>query len=191
MRTCTQCKETKPIEGFYTYRKPDGRTAQHAACKECQRAYFRRRNKKPEYLAKERARRARNRDRERERHKRHRRKSAKRRQSDNDRARARRARMLEAEGLVSQNFEELALIAQDGDCYYCGAFIAEGWYHWEHKTPLSRGGRHEDSNLALACPLCNLKKHARTEPEYLRSRLHKERHREVISIGFARSRRAA
>lgn len=42
-------------------------------------------------------------------------------------------------------------------CGICNTFI-EDKYHIDHKTPLSKGGLHEVSNLQLAHPKCNLKK---------------------------------
>ena len=43
-------------------------------------------------------------------------------------------------------------------CQYCGRKLA----HWEvvldHIIPLSRGGSHCESNLAVACVTCNLRK---------------------------------
>jgi 5-methylcytosine-specific restriction endonuclease McrA len=43
-------------------------------------------------------------------------------------------------------------------CAYCGA---SGRLTIDHVQPLSKGGRHEPSNLAPACPSCNSRKHNR------------------------------
>jgi HNH endonuclease len=51
--------------------------------------------------------------------------------------------------------------SQQGLCAYCDCEL-NGDYHVEHMTPLSRGGMHDWSNIALACPTCNLRKNAKT-----------------------------
>jgi 5-methylcytosine-specific restriction endonuclease McrA len=57
--------------------------------------------------------------------------------------------------------------AQDHRCRYCRVPLVKGATHLDHRTPLSRGGAHEPSNVCLACASCNLKKHAMTEAEFL------------------------
>lgn len=64
------------------------------------------------------------------------------------------------------DLEEL-LVQQQGRCYYCNKKLPDN-YHADHKTPLSRGGKNTKSNIALACPKCNLRKHVLTEKEFLR-----------------------
>lgn len=44
-------------------------------------------------------------------------------------------------------------------CFWCDADCA-GVHHVDHFEPLSRGGKHEISNLVIACPSCNLRKQA-------------------------------
>lgn len=50
---------------------------------------------------------------------------------------------------------------QHNCCYYCQAKLGKdkGACHVDHVTPLSRGGTNNISNIVLACPSCNLKKH--------------------------------
>ncbi len=48
-------------------------------------------------------------------------------------------------------------------CAYCGA---GGSLQEDHCTPLKRGGANDISNIAPACPPCNLRKHTLTEDEY-------------------------
>lgn len=43
-------------------------------------------------------------------------------------------------------------------CYLCGGLIAIGERHVDHIMPLSKGGQHRPSNLAIACAKCNLSK---------------------------------
>jgi len=40
-------------------------------------------------------------------------------------------------------------------CYLCGKLIPKGHRHVDHIIPLSRGGKHTLSNLAIACDTCN------------------------------------
>lgn len=58
---------------------------------------------------------------------------------------------------------------QDGKCAYCGELLS-GPYHIDHKTPVSRGGTNDVSNLHLTCPRCNMKKGAMTHEEFLVSK---------------------
>lgn len=55
---------------------------------------------------------------------------------------------------------------QEGRCAYCEVDIREGW-STDHMQPLSRGGRNDWTNLALACLSCNLRKNAKTAIEYM------------------------
>lgn len=48
-------------------------------------------------------------------------------------------------------------------CFWCNK-IHQGKYHIDHFYPLSRGGTHTLDNIVIACPSCNLKKHAK-DPE--------------------------
>jgi hypothetical protein len=53
----------------------------------------------------------------------------------------------------------------DNTCQYCGK--RGGVLHCDHVIPLSRGGTNDPDNLATACDVCNLSKHARTVEEWL------------------------
>jgi len=44
-------------------------------------------------------------------------------------------------------------------CYLCGKLIPKGRRHVDHIMPLSKGGLHRPSNLAVACDTCNLSKY--------------------------------
>ena len=50
-------------------------------------------------------------------------------------------------------------------CYLCGKLIPKGHRHVDHVMPLSKGGAHRPSNLAVACDKCNLKKSAKMPEE--------------------------
>jgi hypothetical protein len=53
----------------------------------------------------------------------------------------------------------------DGRCEYCRMHqsLQGATFHIEHILPSSRGGETQASNLAWACPGCNLRKSDRTE----------------------------
>jgi 5-methylcytosine-specific restriction endonuclease McrA len=46
-------------------------------------------------------------------------------------------------------------------CYLCGKLIPMGKRHVDHIMPLSKGGEHRPSNLAIACVTCNKSKSAK------------------------------
>jgi 5-methylcytosine-specific restriction endonuclease McrA len=50
-------------------------------------------------------------------------------------------------------------------CVYCDNELVD--YHIDHKTPLSRGGRHTVTNIQILCPTCNLSKARKTHDEFL------------------------
>jgi 5-methylcytosine-specific restriction endonuclease McrA len=52
-------------------------------------------------------------------------------------------------------------------CYWCGKKCARS-FTVDHYQPLAKGGRHEASNLVIACRSCNLKKNAK-DPEQFRA----------------------
>lgn len=62
-------------------------------------------------------------------------------------------------------FIELLFLAAPR-CYYCHVPLDRSDYHLEHKTPLSRGGKHEMRNLRLSCPICNMQKGTMTAQEF-------------------------
>ena len=55
------------------------------------------------------------------------------------------------------------LLKQD-KCVYCGRVVTDK--EIEHKTPLSRGGTNDNSNLCLSCAACNHDKGDMTAEEY-------------------------
>jgi len=50
-------------------------------------------------------------------------------------------------------------------CYLCGKLIPKGHRHVDHIVPLSKGGTHRPSNLAVACDICNMRKHDKLPEE--------------------------
>ncbi|WP_189827982.1 HNH endonuclease [Streptomyces finlayi] len=71
---------------------------------------------------------------------------------------ARRARLLAAEGKDKVTAAEYAAIRAAQECVYCGRPAAHQG-DVDHIRPLTRGGRHEVSNLVLSCIHCNRSKH--------------------------------
>jgi 5-methylcytosine-specific restriction endonuclease McrA len=53
-------------------------------------------------------------------------------------------------------------------CYWCGVKCKRK-YHVDHYQALSKGGKHEVSNLVIACPTCNLRKNAKDPLEFAAS----------------------
>ena len=67
-------------------------------------------------------------------------------------------------GVVSPDIIALLFEEQEGLCFYCNRELQD--YHLEHKIPISRGGLHDDKNLCLSCPTCNLRKKDKTAEEF-------------------------
>lgn len=66
-------------------------------------------------------------------------------------------------------------------CSHCGRItLSKTERHIDHRIPKSRGGGHFLNNLAIACTDCNLRKHAKTELEFL---LQEHVIEEPLSIG--------
>jgi len=89
-----------------------------------------------------------------------------------DRIQARRRRAGLRNGIVSSNIEEILFEKQDGYCAYnlfCNSDLYIEGFHLDHIMPLALGGLHEDSNLQLTCPICNLRKSAKHPDDFLRS----------------------
>jgi len=55
---------------------------------------------------------------------------------------------------------------QNGKCYYCGVDLSTENLDLDHKTPLSRDGHHNLSNVCFSCRDCNVLKGTRTEKEF-------------------------
>jgi len=64
--------------------------------------------------------------------------------------------------------QELAKLydEQNGKCIYCGVDLKPDATQLDHVVPLSRGGKHDPSNIALACRDCNSLKGPRTADEF-------------------------
>jgi 5-methylcytosine-specific restriction endonuclease McrA len=76
-----------------------------------------------------------------------------------DKAERRRARKAGASGSYTTADIEAIRVAQGNRCYLCGKTLKK--YHIDHFIPLALGGSNDPGNLRLACPSCNLRKHAK------------------------------
>lgn len=79
----------------------------------------------------------------------------------------RRTKLLNAEGSHTADDLKLLWEQQDGRCAYCDCELTPEYRHLDHVMPLSRGGSNWPSNLAWACPPCNLSKNNRLLEEWL------------------------
>ena len=52
-------------------------------------------------------------------------------------------------------------------CYLCGVSLSGRDCHIDHIIPFALGGEHKPSNIATACPTCNMRKGSKTLDEYL------------------------
>jgi 5-methylcytosine-specific restriction endonuclease McrA len=75
-------------------------------------------------------------------------------------------RALMAGGKLPTNLPQRLLVAQKHRCAYCPTDLRKSGYHLDHKTPLSRDGAHEEQNIQLTCPICNLSKFTMTDEEF-------------------------
>ena len=60
-------------------------------------------------------------------------------------------------GEVYIDIERKLLLQQHGQCNYCYVSLYDK-FHLDHWFPLSKGGLHDNNNLQLLCPSCNIKK---------------------------------
>lgn len=61
------------------------------------------------------------------------------------------------EGSVSPDIVPKLMAEQNSKCVYCQVDISEE-YHIDHIVPLALEGKHEDGNIQLLCPPCNMRK---------------------------------
>jgi len=64
---------------------------------------------------------------------------------------------------TKQDVENL-MLWQNKQCYYCDDELLD--YHVDHYIPLSKGGKNDNTNIVLACPLCNLRKNDRMPEDW-------------------------
>ena len=69
---------------------------------------------------------------------------------------------------ISKKDKEMIYKSQKCKCMYCGKKIQLDYMHIDHKTPLSRKGSNNLSNLHLICAPCNNRKGSLTDGEFRR-----------------------
>jgi 5-methylcytosine-specific restriction endonuclease McrA len=74
--------------------------------------------------------------------------------------RARKARDRGAPGVHTEQDVLAQHKRQHGRCFWCNCKVGDS-YHVDHVIPLKLGGSNGPENLVIACPFCNLSKHAR------------------------------
>ena len=82
----------------------------------------------------------------------------------------RRAMKSQGAGRLSADIAQKLLNMQKGKCPCCKADLKNTGYHLDHIEPLSKGGPHEDSNIQLLCPACNMSKHTANSIDFMQSR---------------------
>lgn len=153
MRACNKCERyiESTLENFRPNKK--SRDGLRFDCRECARTdEVRRRSEDPTYIE------------------RHRESQRLARQRNPERYRvyrdARKAKLRGAAGFYDE-FEVVQMYDdQQGLCAYCDSPLF-GTYDIDHMHPLSRGGRNDWTNLAIACQRCNRRKRAKTAAEFM------------------------
>jgi 5-methylcytosine-specific restriction endonuclease McrA len=82
----------------------------------------------------------------------------------------RKARKKNAEGRYTTQDVAYLYELQEARCAYCDVSLEDTGYHVDHVIPLAKGGTNYPSNLALACPRCNMEKHDKLLEEWLLDR---------------------
>jgi 5-methylcytosine-specific restriction endonuclease McrA len=95
---------------------------------------------------------------------------------------AKRAALIAAQSDGTVTYKTLgALFAGSKDCCYCGAPLTARQKTADHIVPLTQGGLHSMTNLAICCISCNSSKQDRTPEQWLTSGLQKSRWTALIS----------
>jgi 5-methylcytosine-specific restriction endonuclease McrA len=81
----------------------------------------------------------------------------------------RRSKKVASGTVVDKDLPRVLMALQQGRCVYCGVDITRK-YHVDHIMPLSLGGEHQNENLQLLCPTCNLRKHNKHPEEFKKVR---------------------
>jgi len=147
-KTCSTCRESKPVESFYLRRNRQGGRARQGNCKACSKAKHKRwRDENKKHLSN----------------------YSSQWYKDNQDARLvrgsrRRGMVSRAKGKFTKQQWQARLEYHGHQCRYCRR---TGPMQIEHMIPLSRGGANFPSNLVPACKGCNTKKGTRTYFEFM------------------------
>jgi 5-methylcytosine-specific restriction endonuclease McrA len=80
--------------------------------------------------------------------------------------RNRRATKRMADGRHTKEDINFLYTAQKGCCAACKSALIKS-YHVDHVQPLVDGGSNDRYNLQLLCPPCNLRKHVKSQTEFM------------------------
>jgi len=65
-------------------------------------------------------------------------------------------------GATIEKVSRAAVYERDaGRCHICGKKVPKKGWHLDHIIPLARGGEHSYRNVAVSCPMCNMRKHTK------------------------------
>ena len=78
-------------------------------------------------------------------------------------------RAKERGGKLSKGITQRLLILQKGRCAICRKDL-NGKHHLDHIMPLKLNGEHDDKNIQLLCPACNLEKNAHHPVDFMQSK---------------------
>ena len=78
------------------------------------------------------------------------------------------ARKLGNGGILPVDIHKTLRISQNNKCAICKKSILTSEYHLDHIIPLVLGGRNEEGNVQLTCPICNLKKGSKNPIQHKR-----------------------
>lgn len=73
-------------------------------------------------------------------------------------------------GKLSSGIVQRLMSLQKNRCACCCADLNDSGHHVDHIIPLSKGGAHDDANIQLLCPTCNLSKRDKLPIEFMQSR---------------------
>jgi 5-methylcytosine-specific restriction endonuclease McrA len=81
---------------------------------------------------------------------------------------AKRGRKRNQMGVVSRGIRAKLRGLQNGKCVYCHVCLKVAGEHLDHVVPLALGGLHDDANLQLLCPPCNMHKKDKHPDDFAR-----------------------
>jgi len=164
LKKCCNCKNTKEITEYYNDKyKNDGKTSR---CKKCCRLYINNDNRKiyekkyreehKEYR-KEIVKKSMNKNKEH--HKNKRKEYLKTEKGRISYKRYTQKRYALKKTIVTTKIDYVRIYKRDNKkCKYCGKILKFKEIHIDHYIPLSKGGKHIESNLNTSCAFCNLSK---------------------------------
>lgn len=82
----------------------------------------------------------------------------------------RRAFKLNSQGDLSPDTIKRLMSLQKCKCAVCRTDLKKSGHHLDHIMPLSKGGSHDESNVQLLCPKCNLTKSAKHPIDFMQEK---------------------